>query len=179
MKTTAKYKDFSFNKEGDIELTLTIDRKYLNQVIELENTHNDKYFNLVTNDRVAQRTELQNNATWKLIRMINEKEHGESNKDLENELYCNIIKFAQIRIEYLEGLEIALESLQRVYRVVEIVDTRTSIKGVETCVFALYGGLSTFDKEENARFIKTLLDYSGKLGLGVTLETEQLRNLLK
>lgn len=179
MRVNAKYKDYSFDKDGNIELTFTIDSRFIEQVVELEQTHEDKYFELVTRDKVAQKTERQNNAVWKLIRMIVEKQDGTSNKITVEELYKQLIVMSNIKVDYLQGLPAIKEQLGTFYRVVDIRERRTSEKGVETCIFECYRGISQFNKEEMNTFIENILYYSNQVGLPVTLESDYLRSLLK
>ena len=86
---------------------------------------------------------------------------------------------AQIRIDYFEVLEAALPTLQQAFRVVKLIEKRISNKGIETVMVAVYRGLSMFDKEENNRFIEVILNYAGEHDLDVTLESEELRSLLR
>ena len=43
MRTTAKYKDYSFNKEGDIEVTFTVDSRSIESIVRLEQTHDIRH----------------------------------------------------------------------------------------------------------------------------------------
>ena len=177
MRTTAKYKDYSFDKEGNIEITFTIDNRYIEQVVELETNHNNKYFELKTSDRVAQKTEKQNNAVWKLIRLIVDKQDGRSNKITVEELYKQLIVMSNIQVDYLQGLPEIKDSLGTFYRVVEEREQRVSEKGVKTCLFICYRGISQFNKKEMNSFIGNILYYSDQVGLPVTLESEYLRSV--
>ena len=204
MKTTAKYKDFSFNKKGDIELTLTIDRKYLQQVIELENTHDDKYFNVTTNKRVGQKTERQNNYCWSLMRLITEKEYGRVTEEGLMYLYANLIKMASIKVDYKvipfyteEETEIINKGIKDEFGKYEVLPTKTELQNVmeqyrfvrllevrnnekqNSVALNCYKGISGFNKYEMNNFLETILDYASNIGIRNTYETEQLRSLIE
>lgn len=179
MRTTAKYKDYSFNKEGDIEVTFTVDSRFIESIVRLEQTHDNKTLELKVNQNVAQKTERQNSAVWKLIAMMCEKMHGQATTDNKNDLYAQIITIAGIKTSYVEGLPEIENELKKYYTVVLVKDRRTSLKGVSTNVYELYSGLSTFNKEETNLFIETILDYSNKLGMPVSLESDYLRSLIE
>lgn len=179
MRTTAKYKDYSFNKEGDIEVTFTVDSRFIESIVRLEQTHDNKTLELKVNQNIAQKTERQNSAVWKLIRMIVEKQDETSNKINVEELYKQLIVMSNIQVDYLQGLPAIKEQLGTFYRVVDIRERRTTEKGVETCIFECYRGISQFNKEEMNTFIENILYYSNQVGLPVTLESDYLRGLLK
>ena len=179
MKVSAKFKDYSFDKDNNLIVSFTVDSRFISQVQELEAIHNDKYFELKTSDRVAQKSIKQNNAVWQLIKMINIEQDGRSTKENENELYCQLISIAGIKLDYLQGLTEIEAQLNNFYRVVKVREKRIADNGVETCMFECYRGLSQFNKEETNQFIETILDYAANLGLEITLETEYLRNILE
>ena len=179
MKVIAKYKDYSFDKDNNVVISFTVDNRYIEQVVELEQTHDDKFIELKTSDRVAQKSERQNRAVWQLIRMITEKIDGRSTKENRNELYCQLIAIAGIKLDYLQGLTEIEEQLNKFYRVVKVREKRVAENGSETCMYECYRGLSQFNKEETKQFIETILDYAARYDLNITLETEELRSLIR
>lgn len=178
MKVIAKYKDYSFDKDNNILISFTVDNRYIEQVVKLENTNDDKFIELKISDRVAQKSARQNRAVWKLISMMSEKMNGRATSENINELYCQLIKMAGIKLDHLQGLVEIEKQLNTFYRVVEVRERRTAENGAETCMYECYRGLSQFDKQETNQFIETILDYAGKLGLGISLESEELRSML-
>ena len=177
MKVIAKYKDYSFDKDNNTVVSFTIGNQYMQQILEL--SQNDKFIELKVTDRVAQKSARQNRAVWQLITMIVEKQDGVSTKENMNELYCQLIRIAGIKIHYLQGLTELYETLDTFYRVVDKKERRVAKNGNETYMYECYRGLSQFNTEETNRFIEVILDYSNRLGLPVTLESEELRSLLK
>ena len=204
MKVIAKYKDYSFDKEGNIELTFTIDSRFIEQVVELEQTHKDKYFELVTRDKIAQKTERQNNAVWQVVTEISKKINGRANEENKNEVYCQSLVMASLdpiilQMVYFDeeetkiinkGLKDSegkwikkpkltpLQTLEKTYRVVKVHDIRENDKGKSAIAYC-YKGLSLLDKREVNDLLEELLDWGSKLGLDSMLESDYLRSLVK
>ncbi|QIK70865.1 hypothetical protein G7062_11410 [Erysipelothrix sp. HDW6C] len=169
MKLIGKLRDFFFT-DKDIVVTFTIGRQYWKSLNKIDK---ERLLDISINDKKSQRTLEQNRMIWALIHEIDKHENGSTDKGSEMELYKNLIKNARIQIDYLQGLEQTKESLSKVYRVVEIIERRTTDKA-DTVVFGCYRGTSQFDKEEMSIFIEVVLSYAEQIGLGTTYYVDEL-----
>lgn len=111
----------------------------------------------------SKRSLQQNAYMWKVIHDIAKHEGMDP-----DEVYCQIIKQAGIKTEFIETVPEAVERLKRAFRVVVERDRRTSPKGVETVVVQCYYGTSTFDTKEMSDFIDRMLDYAANVGLDLS-----------
>lgn len=111
----------------------------------------------------SKRSLIQNKYMWALIHDIAIHEGMDP-----DEVYCQIIKQAGIKTEFIETVPEAVERLKRAFRVVVERDRRTSPKGVETVVVQCYYGSSLFDTKEMSDFIDRMLDYAANVGLDLS-----------
>ncbi len=158
MKLTADYTRRSINENGEVELTFTLADF---GAIKASQTLDKKRYTLDLKEYKSSRSLEQNRLIWALIGEIDKKINGyATSKDSHLDIYCQIITMAKIRVEYIETLERAKESLDKVFRVVKEVERRTSNKGVETVLYQCFYGTSTFDVKEMSDFIESLLHYA-------------------
>ena len=129
------------------------------QLTEIDKT---KEFKLELTELKSKRSVFQNRKMWALIHEI---AYHEGLTD--NDVYCQIIEMANLRVEYLQVLPEAIDSLKKVFRVVKEVEERTSDKGKLMKVIQCYYGTSTFDTKEMSEFIDRLLDYASQIGIDV------------
>lgn len=115
----------------------------------------------------------QNRLMWRVLHMIDQKINGYQSDEWS--IYCNLIKQARIKTDFLMTLEAARGKLERLYRVVEEVERRTSEKGVEMVVYRCYPGTSDFTKEEMSDFIEALIDRAYREGLDIHHYEDTLR----
>lgn len=130
------------------------------QKIELDR---DKTYKIEITELKSKRSLWQNKFCWALIDKI-AKHEGMTDLDV----YCQIIEMANIRTEVIETLPEAIERLSKVFRVVKVLEERTSKKGNSTVLLRLYFGTSTFDTKEMSDFIERLLDYARQIGIDVS-----------
>ncbi len=119
--------------------------------------YHDKELTLSITDKKENKTNQQNRYAWKLISMIDKKINGFRSDEME--LYKMILRQANISPIYLEGLEATQTALEQTFRVVEVIESRTSQKGVETLMFKCHKGISLLTKEEMAELIEVILQY--------------------
>lgn len=119
--------------------------------------YKEKELTLTITDKKESKTNQQNRYAWKLISMIDNKINGFRSDEMQ--LYKMILKQANISPIYLEGLEATQTALEQTFRVVEVIESRTSKKGVKTLVFKLYKGISLLNKEEMSDLIEVILQY--------------------
>ena len=108
----------------------------------------------------SKRSLFQNKYMWALINEIAQIEGMD-----KDEVYCQIIKMANIKIEFIETIPEAIEKLRKLFRVIIERETRTSSKGVKTVMLECYYGSSTFDTKEMSEFIERLMDYAQQVGI--------------
>ena len=130
---------------------------------QLPELDQSKTYKLEITEMKSKRSIWQNNYSWKII---NEIAKHEGLDDLD--VYCQVIELAKIRTEFLETIPEAIERLSRAFRVVKVLEERTSQKGVKTVVVKCYYGSSTFDTKEMSEFIERLLDYAARVGIDVS-----------
>lgn len=123
----------------------------------------DKVYKIEITEMKSKRSLWQNKYCWAIIDKIAKHEGME---DLD--VYCQIIEMANIRTEVIETLPEAIERLSKVFRVVKVLEERTSKKGNKTVLLRLYFGTSTFDTKEMSDFIDRLLDYASQIGIDVS-----------
>jgi len=133
-----------------------------NYQAELELNH-DLIYKIEITEMKSKRSLWQNRLTWALI---NEIAKHEGLDDLD--VYCQVIELAKIRTEFIETIPEAIERLSRAFRVVKVLEERTSVKGVKTVIAKCYYGASTFDTKEMSEFIEHLLDYAARVGIDVS-----------
>lgn len=119
------------------------------------------------------RTLNQNAMLWELIGQIDMKENG-SRADDES-IYKVILKMAGQGIEYLQGLPEAKTTLEKFYRIVDVVDERTNEKGTLTCVYRCFKGISQMSTIEMSSVIDNALIYAKNVGISTDYYEEHLR----
>jgi len=122
----------------------------------------DQVYKIEITEIKSKRSLWQNKMMWALINEI-AKHEGMS----DNDVYCQIIELAKIRTEFIETIPEAITRLSQAFRVVRVLEERTSQKGVKTVLLKLYYGSSTFDTKEMSDFIERLLDYAAQIGIDV------------
>lgn len=162
MKLIGKYVRTVFNQDGDLEITLAVNKRYWQTIQTLDP---NKYLDIRLDDKKSQRTLRQNDKLWALIHDIDKKVNGRVSEEGEGTIYRQIIKQAKIRTEYIQALEKAQPILEQTFRCVVPRERRTSDKGVEVIVYECYIGSSQFSKEEMADFIDSALDYAERAGV--------------
>lgn len=100
------------------------------------------------------RTLAQNRLLWELIGQISLAENGSHADTMD--IYVQLIEQAGAKATYLQGLPEVQKELEKIFRVVQIVDTRES-NGAETHVYKCFYGSSTFNTEEMSRLIDLTL----------------------
>ena len=171
MKIIGRKKDVLFSEKG-LVISFEVPQHY-HEVLGKIDT--ERLLEIDIKDKKSQRTLNQNALLWQLIHTIDIFENGHTDKESEMNLYTNLIKMAKIRIDYLQSLPEAKETLLQVYRVVEDKDRRTSEKGVETVVFACYRGTSQFTTEEMSDFIDTVIAYAHQIDMHIPYYEQELR----
>ena len=171
MKLIGKLRDYFFT-DKNIIVQFEIPKHYLKSINRIDK---ERLLQIDIQDKKSQRTLQQNAYIWALIHEIDRKENGSVSKESEMELYRNLIKMARVRIDYLQTIPEALETLQNTYRVVEEIESRISEKGVETNVYACYRGTSQFNKEEMSDFVEVILQYANNLGIDITYYERELK----
>ena len=151
MKLTAKLNRVIKGSPTLVEFTIP---SY--QATWLDDYH-DKELTLSITDKKENKTNQQNRYAWKLISMIDKKINGFRSDEME--LYKMILRQANISPIYLEGLEATQTALEQTFRVVEVIESRTSQKGTETRLFKCHKGISLLTKEEMAELIEVILQY--------------------
>ena len=130
--------------------------------------YEDKELTLTISDKKEVKTQQQNRYAWKLISMIDKKINGIRSDEMQ--LYKVILKQANINPVYLEGLEATQQALEQTFRVVEVIESRTSQKGVETLLFKCHKGISLLTKEEMSDLIEVILQYCSEYEIAVERE---------
>ena len=130
--------------------------------------YKDKELTLTITDKKESKTNQQNRYAWKLISMIDKKINGYRSDEMK--LYKMILRQANISPIYLEGLEATQTALERTFRVVEVIESRTSQKGTDTLLFKCYKGISLLTKEEMAELIEVILQYCAEYDIDVERE---------
>ena len=130
--------------------------------------YKDKELTITITDKKESKTNQQNRYAWKLISMIDNKINGFRSDEME--LYKMILRQANISPIYLEGLEATQTALEQTFRVVEVIESRTSQKGVETLMFKCHKGISLLTKEEMAELIEVILQYCAEYDIDVERE---------
>ena len=119
--------------------------------------YKDKELTLTITDKKENKTNQQNRYAWKLISMIDNKINGYRSDEMQ--IYKMILKQANIDPIYLQGLEATQQALERTFRIVEVIESRTSQKGIETLLFKCYKGISLLTKDEMMNLIEVILQY--------------------
>lgn len=127
-----------------------------------------KELTLSITDKKESKTLQQNRYAWKLISMIDKKINGYKSDEMT--LYKTILQQANIDPIYLEGLQATQTALEQTFRVVEVIESRTSQKGVETLLFKCYKGISLLTKEEMSDLIEVILQYCQEYEIEVERE---------
>lgn len=127
--------------------------------------YKEKELTMTLTDKKESKTNQQNRYAWKLISMIDKKINGYRSDEMT--LYKNILKQANISPIYLEGLEATKQALEQTFRVVEVIESRTSQKGTETLMYKCYKGISLLTKEEMAELIEVILQYCNEYEIEV------------
>lgn len=130
--------------------------------------YKDKELTLTITDKKENKTNQQNRYAWKLISMIDNKINGFRSDEMQ--IYKMILKQANIDPIYLEGLQATQTALEQTFRVVEVIESRTSQKGVETLLFKCYKGISLLTKEEMSDLIEVILQYCQEYEIEVERE---------
>lgn len=133
------------------------------QAKSLEEMDETKVYKIEITELKSKRSLFQNKYLWALIHDISRIQGMD-----EVDVYCQIIKMAKIKTEFIETIPAAIERLNKVFRVVVERDRRVSTKGIETVVLECYFGTSTFDTHEMSEFIEKLLDYASESGINVS-----------
>lgn len=123
------------------------------------------------------RTLNQNALLWALIGEIDAKTNGRRSEDGSTTIYCQLIKMARIKPEYMLALEEALPSLKKAFRVVLERGKRT-LNGKEMTVYECYLGSSDFTTKEMSDLIETTLDYAEKTGIDTAYYREEWRGIV-
>lgn len=134
---------------------------YLSELVEEE-----EYKIEVTKIK-SKRSLQQNRLIWQMIGQIAKHEGMES-----MEVYCQIIKLAKIKIEFIETIPEAIPKLKNLFREVVEREVRCSAKGVTTVMLECFYGTSTFTVPEMSDFVDRMLDYAEKIGIN-TMEYER------
>jgi len=159
MILTAKLDRVLIGKSGAV-VSFTVPAYLAKSVEEMDP---EKEYKLELTEIKSKRSLWQNRYMWQLIHEI-AKSQGMD----EETVYCQIIKLAKIKTEFVETIPEAIDRLKRVFRVCVERDRRTSPKGTETVVLECYFGTSTFDTHEMSEFIDRLLDYASEVGVNLT-----------
>ena len=130
--------------------------------------YHDKELTLSITDKKENKTNQQNRYAWKLISMIDNKINGYRSDEMQ--IYKMILKQANINPIYLEGLQATQVALERTFRIVEVIESRTSQKGIETLLFKCYKGISLLTKEEMMNLIEVILQYCTEYEIEVERE---------
>ena len=130
------------------------------QAKELNELDKSKEYKIAVSEVKSKRSEYQNKYLWMLIDQIAKHEGMTS-----MEVYTQIIKMANIKTTFLETVPEAIDKLRQLFRVVMVVETRTSSKGTETVLVQCYYGTSQFEVGEMSEFIDRMLEYGAKIGL--------------
>ena len=171
MKIIGKLRDYFFT-DKNIIVQFEVPKHYLRSINRIDK---ERLLQIDIQDKKSQRTLQQNAYIWALMTEIDKKENRYADKDSLMDLYKNLIKMARVRIDYLQGIPQALEMLQDAFRVVEVIESRTSEKGVETHLFACYRGTSQFSKEEMSDFVEVILQYAQNTGIEIAFYERELR----
>ena len=129
----------------------------------LINLDKTKEYKLELNEIKSKRSLQQNRLIWQMIGQIAKHEGMES-----MEVYCQIIKMAKIKIEFIETIPEAIPKLKNLFREVVEREVRCSAKGVTTVMLECYYGTSTFTVPEMSDFVDQMLDYAEKIGINTT-----------
>lgn len=169
MKTLGTYKRKSINEDGDLEITFAISNYYSKKECGL--LEKDKLYNLDIEEKKGKKTLQQNRYFWKLCSLIAEK----MNKDTDViGIYCDALKNASIKFDYIMALPEAEETLKKHYRVVRIIEER-NYNGQLMYVYQLFAGSSKFNKEEEGKIIDYILDLAEKLDINTDYWEEMIK----
>lgn len=122
------------------------------------------------------RTLSQNSLLWAIIGEIDRKQNGRRSEDGSTTIYCQLIKMARIKPEYMLALEEALPSLKKAFRVVLERGKRT-LNGKEMTVFECFLGSSDFDTKEMSDLIETTLDFAEKTGIDTAYYRDEWKGI--
>lgn len=123
----------------------------------------DKEYKIELNPVKSKRSLQQNKMCWALVYEI--AKHEGMDPDT---VYCQAIEMAKLKVDIIECIEDALERFRRTFRVVKVLEHRTSKKGVDTVLVALYYGSSDYDTNEMSKLNDHLLDYAARVGIDVS-----------
>ena len=108
----------------------------------------------------SKRSKQQNDYMWLIIGKIAYVQGMDP-----DDVYCQIITMARINTAWLETTPEIAKEIRKVYRQMVPREYRKSEKGVETCMYEVYPGTSTFNVEQMSAFIDCLLDYAAESGI--------------
>ena len=169
MKALGVFKRKSINEDGDTEITFSISNYYSQKECDL--LENNTTYSIDIEKKKENKTLQQNRYFWKLCSLIAEKMNNDT--DVMN-IYCNALKKASVKFDYIMALPETESTLKKYYRVVELVDTR-EYNGKTMNVYQLFEGSSKFNKEEESKIIDYVLDLASQLDINVDYWSEMLK----
>ena len=169
MKALGVFKRKSINEDGDVEITFSISNYYSQKECDL--LEKKQIYSIDIEKKKENKTLQQNRYFWKLCSLIAEKMNNDT--DVMN-IYCNALKKASVKFDYIMALPETESTLKKYYRVVELVDTR-EYNGKTMNVYQLFEGSSKFNKEEESKIIDYVLDLASQLDINVDYWSEMLK----
>lgn len=162
------------NKSRDIEGNMLITFKVNNvrleaMLLELENKPYSIEIKEVSNKRSLQ----QNAYLWALIDEIDKELNGYLSDRMG--VYCQILKMANAKYEYLLCEERVLDSLRENagIRALEVKGNEY-VNGIEYLLVKVYIGSSKFDTKEMTQLLDTAIHYAEELGIVTDYYMEML-----
>lgn len=120
----------------------------------------------------------QNALLWALIGEIDKKQNGRKSADGSETIYCQLLKMARIKSEFLMVLEEALPALKQAFRVV-IDRGKRDFNGKQMTVCECYLGTSNFDTKQMSDMIETTLDYAERSGVDTAYYRDEWRGIIE
>lgn len=160
----------SYNLNGDVELTFTIDGYYnKRKALTLYNELKDKELTIKVSEYKDKRSHDQNEMLWGIITQISDKvNHSHQEQDLLN-IYSAILQRANVKREYIRTLPEAEDILKQSFRaVLEVPNSRKIENGKETVGYWVYYGSSSFNTKEMSQLIEVALDIATEVGIDIT-----------
>lgn len=160
----------SYNLNGDVEITFTIDGYYnKRKALTLYNELKDKELTVKVSEYKDKRSLDQNEMLWAIITQISDKvNHSHQEQDLLN-IYSAILQRANVKREYIRTLPQAEDILKQSFRaVIEVPNSRKVENGKETVGYWVYYGSSKFNTKEMSQLIEVALDIATEVGIDIT-----------
>lgn len=163
----------AFNQKGESVVSVVIDKEWIRSSM---NVNNISYpVSIEIKKHHDTKTYQQVKLIWAILTEIDEAYNGYSTKESIEDVYCNMIVQAEIKIDDLivknsekDGI---INILKDAYRVIKTIE-RDERQSLLRC----YRGLSQFDKSETNNFIEIMLNYAFET---IGYETPDVRELKK